>query len=58
MLARIYYPDFPVPIGVIRNVPRPTLDELIDGQLRDAVARRGKGDIQQLLGGGETWTIE
>jgi 2-oxoglutarate ferredoxin oxidoreductase subunit beta len=57
MLARIYWPDFPVPVGVIRNVPRPTHDELIETQLREAVARHGRGDLASLLDGGETWTI-
>ena len=58
MLARIYWPEFPVPIGVIRNVPRPTHDELVEAQIRDAVGRQGAGDIAKLLGGGETWTVE
>jgi len=57
MLARIYHPEFPVPIGVIRNVPRPTHDELVEGQLRDAIARQGEGRLADLLGGAETWTV-
>jgi 2-oxoglutarate ferredoxin oxidoreductase subunit beta len=57
MLARIYWPEFPVPIGVIRNVPRPTLDELMEAQIRDAMGRHGRGDIEQLLRAGETWTV-
>ena len=58
MLARIYYPEFPVPVGVVRNVPRPTLVELIEAQVDDAVARHGEGDVAALLRSGETWTIE
>ncbi len=58
MLARIYQPEFPVPIGVIRNVPRQTHDELIEAQIRDAVGRHGAGDIARLLRSGETWTVE
>jgi 2-oxoglutarate ferredoxin oxidoreductase subunit beta len=58
MLARIYWPEFPVPIGVIRNVPRPTHDELVDAQVRDAIARQGPGDLAKLLRSGETWTVE
>ena len=50
MLARIYWPEFPVPIGVIRNVPRPTHDELIEAQIREAVARQGAGDIADSSG--------
>jgi 2-oxoglutarate ferredoxin oxidoreductase subunit beta len=58
MLARIYWPEFPVPIGVIRNVPRPTHDELVDAQIRDAIARQGPGDLGRLLRSGETWTVQ
>jgi 2-oxoglutarate ferredoxin oxidoreductase subunit beta len=57
MLARIYWPEFPVPVGVIRNVPRPTHDELTETQIREAVVRYGRGDLPSLLDGGETWTI-
>ena len=57
MLARIYWPEFPVPVGVIRNVPRPTHDELMEAQIRDAIARQGRGDLAKLLRSGETWTV-
>ncbi len=57
MLARIYWPEFPVPVGVIRNVPRPTHDELMDAQQREAVAKQGEGDLAKLLRSGETWTV-
>jgi 2-oxoglutarate ferredoxin oxidoreductase subunit beta len=57
MLARIYWPEFPVPIGVIRNVPRPAHHELVAAQIRDAVAKQGEGQLADLLGGSETWTV-
>ncbi len=57
MLARIYWPEFPVPVGVIRNVPRPTHDELADAQVREAIAKQGPGDLAKLLRSGETWTV-
>jgi len=57
MLARIYWPEFPVPIGVIRNVPRPAHDELVAAQVREAVAKQGQGQLADLLGGSETWTV-
>ncbi len=58
MLSRIYWPEFPVPVGVIRDVQRPTHDELLTAQLEEAVAKRGPGDLRALLHGGETWTVE
>jgi 2-oxoglutarate/2-oxoacid ferredoxin oxidoreductase subunit beta len=57
MLSRIYWPDFPVPVGVIFDVKRPTHDELLTAQREDAIARRGKVDLRTLLEGGETWEV-
>jgi 2-oxoglutarate ferredoxin oxidoreductase subunit beta len=58
MLSRMWWPDFPVPVGTFRRVLRPTHDQLITGQLEAAVAQRGKGDLQKLLKGGETWQVD
>ena len=43
MLSRMFWPEFPVPVGVLRAVARPTHDQLIDGPARarrSATARR------------------
>jgi 2-oxoglutarate ferredoxin oxidoreductase subunit beta len=58
MLSRMFWPDFPVPVGVLRSVPRPTHDQLIEDQLTAAVASGGQGDLQKALFSGETWTVE
>ena len=58
MLSRIYWPDFPVPVGVVRDVRRPTHDELVTNQIEEAIAARGEGDLQKLLRGSDTWTVE
>ncbi|MPZ23568.1 MAG: 2-oxoacid:ferredoxin oxidoreductase subunit beta [Dehalococcoidia bacterium] len=57
VLSRIYYPDFPVPVGVLRDVARPTHDELMQEQVDSAVAQKGGGNIDQLLNSGETWVV-
>jgi 2-oxoglutarate ferredoxin oxidoreductase subunit beta len=57
MLSRMFWPEFPVPVGVFRATSRPTHDELIENQLASAVARVGQGDIEKVLNGGETWTV-
>jgi 2-oxoglutarate ferredoxin oxidoreductase subunit beta len=57
MLSRMWWPEYPVPVGVLRDVTRPTHDELMTGQLEAAIAQRGKGDLATLLEGGETWTV-
>jgi 2-oxoglutarate/2-oxoacid ferredoxin oxidoreductase subunit beta len=57
MLSRMWWPDYPVPVGVFRDVSRPTHDELMTGQIEAVVAQRGTGDLKQLLDSGETWTV-
>jgi len=58
MLSRMFWPEFPVPVGVFRAVPRPTHDQLIDQQISAAVAATGEGDLARVLASGETWTVE
>ena len=60
ILSRMWWPDFPVPVGVFRRVPRPTHDQLLVEQVDSAkAARAAKGpvDLQKLLAAGETWTV-
>jgi 2-oxoglutarate ferredoxin oxidoreductase subunit beta len=58
MLSRMFWPDFPVPVGVLRAVPRPTHDQLIDEQIASARATAGEGELEKALFSGETWTVE
>ena len=58
MLSRMWWPDFPVPVGVLRDVTRPTHDELMSGQMEAVAAQRGEGDLKKLLESGETWTVD
>ncbi|HLX33648.1 MAG TPA: 2-oxoacid:ferredoxin oxidoreductase subunit beta [Candidatus Limnocylindrales bacterium] len=57
MLAHIYWPQFPVPVGVIRSIDKPTHDQMLVEQLEQATAARGQGDLRKLLNAGETWTV-
>ena len=56
MLARMPYPQFPVALGVLYAVPRPTYDETLLKQ-RVAAEQKGKGDLAKLLNSGNTWTV-
>jgi 2-oxoglutarate ferredoxin oxidoreductase subunit beta len=58
MLSRMSWPDYPVPVGILRAVPRPTHDRLIEEQIAGAIAKSGAGDLDDVLNGGETWTVE
>jgi 2-oxoglutarate ferredoxin oxidoreductase subunit beta len=58
LLSRLHYPDFPEPIGVFRCVERPTYEELVLDQVREATRICGKGRLEDLFAEGETWVVE
>ena len=58
ILARMEFPEYPVPMGVFRAVSRPTYDELMEQQIRDAQTQHGEGDLGALLSEGDTWVVE
>ncbi len=43
-----------IPLGVFRDVQRDSYDELVQAQLANA---KGDGDLQALVGSGDTWSI-
>jgi 2-oxoglutarate/2-oxoacid ferredoxin oxidoreductase subunit beta len=47
----------PTPIGVLRDIRRPAYDRLMNDQLKQAVAERGRGDLTALLAGADTWMV-
>ena len=46
-----------VPIGIFRQVDRPTYDDLVRSQLASAAATEGDGDLSALIAGNDTWTV-
>lgn len=57
MLSRLEG-DEVAPLGVLRAVEDTTWDDMLHGQSAAAVERSGKGDLQELLRGNNTWTVE
>ncbi len=57
MLARMPYPQFPVAVGVLYAVDRPTYDETLVHQHEVAIEKFGKGDLDKLLHSGNTWKV-
>jgi 2-oxoglutarate ferredoxin oxidoreductase subunit beta len=51
-------PHLPRPMGVFVEQNRPTYEDQMSDQIVRAKARRGDGDLQQLLDGDETWVIQ
>ncbi|MDJ0849187.1 MAG: 2-oxoacid:ferredoxin oxidoreductase subunit beta [Myxococcota bacterium] len=57
-LASLRRPEFPIPTGVLRAVESPSYERLLEGQVSEAIEHKGRGDLAQLLGSGDTWTVE
>ena len=52
------YPEFPEPLGVFRDVQRPTYDEGVMSQVEAAIAKQGPGDLYALYNDGDTWEVQ
>lgn len=47
----------PRPFGIFYETERPCYEEMLNLQIQDVIAAKGKGDLNKLLRGNETWTI-
>jgi 2-oxoglutarate/2-oxoacid ferredoxin oxidoreductase subunit beta len=50
-------PTVPTPMGVFRDVARPTYEGEVQRQLVTASERQGPGDLAALVGAGATWDV-
>ena len=50
-------PGFPTPMGVLRAVDAPAYERSMNDQLKQAVAKRGTGQITKLLQAGDIWEV-
>jgi len=57
MLGSMRHPQFPLPVGVLRAIERPSYERMVDEQIQEAIATRGQGDLRQLLHSGMTWEV-
>lgn len=57
MLSRLRYPDFPEPVGVLRNVENPSYEVLVKAQLAEAQKDSGEGTLEEVFQSGETWVV-
>ncbi|MCZ6874447.1 MAG: 2-oxoacid:ferredoxin oxidoreductase subunit beta [bacterium] len=58
LLSRLDYPEFPVPVGVLRAVQRATYDGIVEEQQEAALSQYGEGDLDALLNRGDTWEVK
>jgi 2-oxoglutarate ferredoxin oxidoreductase subunit beta len=47
----------PRPFGVLYEAERPSYEELMQLQIDEVIATKGKGNLDQLLRGKEVWEI-
>jgi 2-oxoglutarate ferredoxin oxidoreductase subunit beta len=57
LLADLFAPDFPIPVGVLAAIDAPVYEDLVLEQEQKALSDRGPGDIAKLLTSGDTWKI-
>ncbi len=58
-LSRLSHgPYGPTPLGIFRNVGRPSYDSAVNAQIEEAEAKRGAGDLDALIRSLGTWTVE
>jgi 2-oxoglutarate ferredoxin oxidoreductase subunit beta len=57
-LTNLNHPDAPVPVGVFKAVLRPTYDALMHEQIAKAKEMAGEANLEKLVRGPKTWTVE
>lgn len=57
LLSRMYMPQFPEVVGVLRNTRRPTYEEQLDEQIASVIAKKGRAGLADLFKAEDTWTV-
>lgn len=58
MLVDMKYPDFPVALGVIRDVKAATYDEAVKDQVIEVTGKSNIKSVDELLHSGATWEVK
>ena len=58
MLVDMKYPDYPVALGVIRDVEDMTYDDRVRDQVAEVKEKAKIKCVDDLLNSGATWTVE
>ena len=53
-----YNLDFPDPVGVLYAVEDVTYEDMMMDQLNEAVKKKDKGSIQDIINSGDTWVVK
>lgn len=57
-LALMEGPDFPIALGVIRDVEAPTYDEAVEAQIAEVSAQKKYHNFEELLMTNDTWEVK
>ena len=57
-LANMSYPEFPIALGVIRDVKAPTYDEAVAKQIAEVQAKNPTRKLKDFLMKGDIWEIK
>lgn len=58
LLSRFFNNEFPRPFGVLYQEDRPCYEELLIAQIKEAKELKGESDLDDLLRGARSWTVE
>lgn len=58
LLAGMKYPDYPVALGVIRDVEQPNYDSEVERQVAEVKANAKIHSVDDLLRSGDTWEVK
>ena len=53
-----YIPELPVPIGILYQEKKATYEEMMSDQIVDTIKSKGKGNLESILLGTNSWTVE
>ena len=57
LLSQMSYPELPEPVGIFRNINKPTYETQLSSQIDSSIERYGPGTIEKLLKAGEIWEV-
>jgi len=55
LLSGFEYPEFPVPMGVLRQIEKTTYEKNIETQIETQINKKGIGNLNDLLRGNHVW---
>ena len=58
LMAHTLPPLFPTPLGILRAVEQPVFEDQVVSQIQHQIDAKGDGTLEDLLHGGDTWTVD